>query len=86
MLCKDENEIKIRLNERGENFENSPFNETPSWNTYILTKEITEPLENDDDFDKLNIIDYDTLTKDVKTIKNNGESENFKKIINSLKE
>lgn len=85
VLCNDENEIKRRLKERGENFENSPFNETPSWNTYLLTKEITEPLEKDD-FDKLNIIEYDILTKEVRTIKKNDDSENFKKIINSLKE
>lgn len=85
ILCKDENEIKRRLKEREENFENSPFNETPSWNTYLSTKEITEPLENDS-FDKLNIIEYDTLTKEVKTNKKNDDSENFKKIINFLKE
>lgn len=81
--CEDEEEIKRRLKERQERFSDSPLNETPSWNAYISSKKITEPLEKDN-FLGINIIEYDSLTGKIK--KNIGrDSINLKKIMGAIK-
>lgn len=87
VICKDEEEIKKRIEKRENSFGTSPFNETPSWNTYIATKMITEPLEKDilPENIKLNIIEYDTLTREVKFIQGDKDSKNTQKIMLALK-
>ncbi|HUS49685.1 MAG TPA: AAA family ATPase, partial [Candidatus Paceibacterota bacterium] len=88
VTCKDEEEIKKRLRERGEKFEESAINETPSWNTYIATKQLTEPIEEDVllNKEKPSIIEYDTITKEIRIIYGDKNSENAKKIIESIAE
>ena len=87
VICGDEIEIKRRLEKRSENFGASPFDETPSWNTYLTTKEIIEPPEKDILTEKtdLNIIEYDSLAKNVRFIQGNKNLEANKKIINAIK-
>ena len=86
VICDDDKEIKKRLNIRSENFGSSPFHETPSWNTYIAIKEVTEPLEKDllSDGKILNIIEYDSLTRKVRLIQGYKNSENMEKIMGTL--
>ncbi|OGJ13345.1 hypothetical protein A3K82_00410 [Candidatus Pacearchaeota archaeon RBG_19FT_COMBO_34_9] len=74
--CDDELEIKKRLYERKMGFNSSPLNETPSWNTYLATKQITEPLEKDNFGDlELNILEYDTIKKKLSFLKRYSFSE-----------
>jgi len=86
VTCKDEEEIKRRLKERAEKFKDAPLNETPSWNTYIATKLITEPLEKDifPERINLNVIEYDSLTKKAEFICGDKNSENAARILNTL--
>lgn len=70
VTCSDEDEIKRRLEERAKKFNIDIIAETPSWNTYLATKKITEPLELDS-CKKRNIIEYDTLTNKASIVKDN---------------
>jgi len=83
--CNDENEIKKRLEGRKKDFGIEPTAETPSWNTYLATKKITEDIEDDEKGAGLEIIEYDTLTNSFKTIPS-PNSENLKVIIEAIKE
>ena len=87
VICKDEAEIKRRLKIRGKNFKASPLNETPSWNTYVATKEMTEPLEKDKIPDKIKlfVLEYDTLKNTIKQTYGKKESINLKKIMEMIK-
>lgn len=79
--CDDEQEIKRRLEERAKKFNSSPLNETPSWNTYLSTKKITEPLEKDNFGDlEINILEYDTIKRKLSFFKKNFISENANQI------
>jgi len=85
-ICKDEGEIKRRLKEREEKFLESPINETPSWNAYISSKIMTEPVEEDIiNKEELNIIEYDTMSKEIKYVLGNPNSKNALKIISAIK-
>jgi len=86
VICSDEEEIKRRMLERTENFGESELNETPSWNTYLATKDITESF-GDEEFKNnlLSNIEFDTLNGSVKTGNEIG-SGNLKNIIRSIKE
>ena len=81
VCCGDENEIKERLKKREKSFKDSPLNETPSWNTYLATKELTERLEKDSIPKELEfkIIEYNTLNNKSKLIYGT-ESRNIKKV------
>lgn len=69
VVCHDENEVKRRIDERGKQFGNSPLHETPSWNSYISSKGVTEPLEKDfSEKELLHVLQYDSMTKEVKVI------------------
>ncbi len=70
VTCSDEEEIKRRLDERAKKFGTDPTAETPSWNTYLATKKITEPVELDS-YKKLNVIEYDTLFNKIRIINSN---------------
>ena len=87
VTCNDEDEIKRRLEERANKFEDSPLNETPSWNTYIATKLVTESLEGDSISKDISpiILEYDTLSKKAEIIQGDESSENVKNILNHLK-
>ena len=86
ILCEDEYEIKRRLKKREQNFNESPLNETPSWNTYLVSKEITEPIERDLLQSKilLNILEFDTLKKEFKINEKINETENLREIKKSI--
>ena len=86
VVCKDEKEIRRRLEERSSEFGSSALAETPSWNTYIATKIITEDPEKDILPEKMrfNIIEYDNLTGNTKIVKENKNAENTKKILNTI--
>lgn len=45
-VCSDENEVRHRLTSRRRN-PNTPFAETNEWETYLSTKELSDPLEQD---------------------------------------
>jgi len=85
VLCDDEEEIKRRLVKRKQDFLLSPLNETPSWNTYLATKQITESLDKDNFPEnlKINILKYDSIEKKlsplIETLSQN--SEQIKKYI-----
>lgn len=85
VICPNEEEIKRRIDERASKFNDNLLNETPSWNTYIATKMITEPLEKDTPPENipLNIINYDTLSKEIKTF-SKINSDNSTRIISAL--
>jgi len=86
VICSDEEEIKRRMLERTENFGKSELNETPSWNTYLATKDITESFGEDEFKDNLlSNIEFDTLKGDVK-IGNEIEMGNLKNVIRAIKE
>jgi len=61
-------ECKKKIHDMLEKFKDSPLNETPSWNTYLATKQVTEPLDLDS-YDKLNIIEYNSLNKKLRIIR-----------------
>ena len=65
VVCNDEEEIKRRLEERWKNFGKSLLDETPSWNSYVSAKLISEPLEKDNIPPGLirHIIEHNPLTK-----------------------
>jgi choline kinase/predicted kinase len=84
ITCDDEEEIKKRLKEREKNFKNSPLNETPSWATYLATKEVTEQIEDDETSNISGLIEYNSLTKESKINSKNIVSENAKKILDTL--
>jgi len=79
VTCKNEDEIKRRLNKRLE----SPtgFNEAPQWDVYLSTKELSEPVVDDKKKEeyKINIINYDTYENTI-SIDTNNEDEIFLKI------
>lgn len=86
VICSDEEEIKRRMLERTENFGKSDLNETPSWNTYLATKDITEPFKDYEFRDNLlSNIEFDTLNGHVK-IGSGKEEGNLKNIIRAIKE
>jgi len=87
VLCEDENEIKRRFAERAKGFNSSPLNETPSWNTYLATKELTEPPEKDilPPGSMLNIMEYNSLTGEIKFIQGKEDLESSEKIMLVLK-
>lgn len=66
VVCKDEEEIKRRFEKRAAEFNSSPLNETPSWNTYLATKLITEPFDEElKENNTVAAIEYDTLTNEA---------------------
>jgi len=81
IICEDENEIKRRLIKRYNQFDDSPLHETPSWNTYLSTKEIYENPINE----YPPIIEHSTLTNKLKIIKGNKKDNITKMIIQALK-
>lgn len=87
VIYDDEKEIKRRLEKRANEFEKSPLNETPSWNTYIATKELTEPIENDTlpNGGKPALIEYDAIKKEAELVQGNIKSKNVKFIMESLR-
>lgn len=86
VTCKNEEEIKRRLKERGEKFKDSPLNETPSWNTHIATKMITEPFEKDKLLVEIkgSVVECDTFNENLKFISGYKDSSNSKKIKNGI--
>lgn len=84
-VCRNDEEIKKRLELRARNYEKSPLNETPSWNTYIATKLITEPVEKDKYIEKVNlsIYEFNTLNQKllIKKELKNRNSEKIKQIL-----
>ena len=84
VVCSDESQIKLRLQKREKNYNNSNFNEAASINIYNSTKLIMEDPTNDfDSKENLpNIIEYDTASKKVEII--NKKSKNIKLIIHAL--
>ncbi|MBW2981175.1 NTP transferase domain-containing protein [Candidatus Woesearchaeota archaeon] len=86
ILCKDENEIKRRFEERLKRFDKSTFNEAPTWNVYVSSKKVTEMPYGDVLPNKqvLNIIEYDTWTKKIKSSRLDN-THNAEKIITTLK-
>lgn len=83
VICKDENEIKRRLEDRKQKFKDSPLNETPSWNTYLVTKKITESVEKEIEENNIKVLEYDTLSK-LFTSQIKNDSLNINEIIKSL--
>ena len=80
--CDNEWKIKERLSKRAESFGGSVFNETPSWNTYLSTKKITEPLE-DDGIKYSSVIEYDSYNEKV-SIEKGEKVYNIKKILGAI--
>ncbi len=79
--CDDEQEIKRRLEKRKKEFNSSPLNETPSWNTYLATKQITEPFEEDNLEDlEINILEYNTIKGELSFLKKYPFSKNADQI------
>ncbi len=79
--CDDENEIKRRLKKRKEEFNSSPLNETPSWNTYLATKQLTESLEEDNLGGlEINILEYNTIKGELSFLRKYSLSENAEQI------
>jgi len=83
VLCNNENEIKKRLDGRAKKFGIDPLAETPSWNAYLASKEITEVVEKDSTEIPLKIIEYDPINKNI-TLKIGEENQNINKIIQVL--
>ena len=52
VVCSDEKEIKKRMEKRAAGFGKSALNETPSWGTYLATKEVTESFDDEELFEK----------------------------------
>ncbi len=86
VLCSDEDEIKRRLIKRKKEFDNSPLNETPSWNAYISSKQVMQPVHQRELIPEMSatIINYDTLTKMIEVTYGAKDSFNTKKIIEAL--
>ncbi|MBT4531452.1 sugar nucleotide-binding protein [archaeon] len=84
-VCPNEEIIKIRLKLRGENYNESALNETPSWNTYLATKEITEEVEKDNYFKNSqgSIYEFDTLQNKLNICmnKNTNNAARIKKAL-----
>lgn len=86
VTCHDEDEIRRRLEDREKKFADSPLNETPSWNTYLATKLVTETLEEDlIGGNDLSIIDYDTLQNSLRWTPSKNGALNAEMLINAIK-
>ena len=74
------------MGERAKFFNHSPLQETPSWNTYLATKMVTEVPEEDlmpSGF-ILNIIEYDSLAGNINFVRGSKDSEGTKRIMKAL--
>ncbi len=87
VVCSDEDEIKARLKQRFQEFEKSPLNETPSWDTYLATKEVTEPIERDIPPRGIpfSVIRYDSMTNNLKILCKANDALYLKSIVEVLK-
>lgn len=45
-VCSDENEVELRLTSRGRN-PDTPYAETNEWESYLSTKELSDPVDQD---------------------------------------
>ncbi len=65
-LCANEQELKKRLDERAQD-SSSPFAEANDWKTYLSTKHLSEPVDNDrlPDGKAPHILKYDTFMKEL---------------------
>ena len=85
VTCHDEDEIKKRMVEREKKFADSPLNETPSWESYVSSKLVTESIDKDIvEYGVLNVFEYDTLTKELRHSVLQADSENTSRLINSI--
>ena len=69
-VCSDENEIRHRLRNRGSN-PDTPFAETNEWETYLSTRELSDPLEQDcmPDGTSPHILRFDTSLNKLVSLK-----------------
>ena len=86
VLFDNKKVIKDRLNKRMDDFEKSPLNETPGWDTYIDSLKLTELPYNDESPNGLKptIIEFDYNKKNVFLFSQNDKNKLTKKIFKTL--
>jgi len=64
--CSNEQEVRERLNKRSHD-SNSPLAEANDWETYISTKDLSEPIDNDrmPNGETPHILKYDSFVKEL---------------------